>query len=150
MNGAGDVHGIRAGPRPPRTSWTMLLFAVAVPETKSPPSCDRGVDVEFPALGAVRGVLLRPGEVEDTGWRVEKLSGVLQRLRDASPGVAGRPRLIAVDGRRGAGNDAFRMQGDLDEQERRLIARDGNSAGQQPHVAEWLAEELPLLLRDQP
>jgi hypothetical protein len=186
-------------------------------------------------------MLLRPGEVEATGWRVELLSDVLQRLRDASPGVAGRPRLIAVDGRGGAGkstlverlraivpasgvvhtddvawNHAFFdwggvlvenilrplqrgegvefrppawiehdrpgaicipagvdvvwvegtgiireelarwidasiwIQGDLDEQERRLVARDGNSAAQQRHIAEWLAEELPLLLREQP
>ena len=34
--------------------------------------------------------------------------------------------------------------------ERRLVARDGNSAAQQRHIAEWLAEELPLLLREQP
>jgi hypothetical protein len=184
---------------------------------------------------------LHPGEIEATGWRVEKLSDVLQRLRDASPGVAGRPRLIAIDGRGGAGkstlverlrafvpasgivhtddiawNHAFFdwagmmvenilrplhrgegvefrppawieherpgtirvpagvdvvwvegtgiireelarwidasiwVQGDLEEQERRLVARDGNSVAQQRHIAEWLAEELPLLLREQP
>jgi hypothetical protein len=39
---------------------------------------------------------------------------------------------------------------DLDEQESRLVARDGDSADQQRHIAEWLAEELPLLLREQP
>jgi hypothetical protein len=42
------------------------------------------------------------------------------------------------------------VQGDLDEQERRLVARDGDSADQRRHVAEWLAEELPLMLREQP
>jgi hypothetical protein len=184
---------------------------------------------------------LHPGEVEATGWRVEQVSDVVQRLRDAPPGVAGRPRLIAIDGRGGAGkstlverlraitpasavvhtddiawNHAFFdwggvmienilrplhrgeavelrplawikhdrpgairipagldvvwlegtgiireelaqwidasiwMQGDLDEQERRLVARDGNSPAQQQHIAAWLAEELPLLLREQP
>jgi hypothetical protein len=186
-------------------------------------------------------MLLHPGEVEATGWRVEKLSDVVQRLRDASPGVAGRPRVIAIDGRGGAGKTAlverlcavvpasgavhtddiawhhaffdwgtllvenilrplhrgeaveFRppawierdrpgairvpagadvvwvegtgsireelacwtdasiwVQGDLDEQARRLTARDGNSAAQRRHVAEWMTEELPLLLREQP
>ena len=42
------------------------------------------------------------------------------------------------------------MQGDLDEQERRLVARDGDSAAQQQHIAEWLSEELPLMLRERP
>ena len=42
------------------------------------------------------------------------------------------------------------IQGDLDEQERRLVARDGDSAAQQDHIAGWLAEELPLMLREQP
>jgi hypothetical protein len=184
---------------------------------------------------------LHPGEVEATSWRVEKVSDVVQRLRDASPGVAGRPRLIGIDGRGGAGkstlferlqptfprsevvhtddiawNHAFFdwtdlmienvmrplhrgeavefrplawiehdrpgtiripagldvvwiegtgiireelapwldasiwVQGDLDEQESRLVARDGNSPAQQQHIANWLAEELPLLLREQP
>ena len=184
---------------------------------------------------------LHPGEVEATGWRVETLSDVLQRLRTAAPDVAGRPRLIAIDGRGGAGKSTlverlralvpasgvvhtddvawnqayfdwgdlmvenilrplrrgeavdFRppawiahgrpgairvpagtdvvwvegtgiireefapwldasiwLQGDLDEQERRLVARDGDSAAQQQHIAAWLAEELPLMLREQP
>jgi hypothetical protein len=184
---------------------------------------------------------LHPGEVEAAGWRVETLSDVVQRLRGAAPDVVGRPRLVAVDGRGGAGkstlveriravvpasgvvhtddvawNQAFFdwgelmvehvlrplrrgeavefrppawvehgrpgairvpagadvvwiegtgiireefapwidasiwVQGDLDEQERRLVARDGDSAAQRQHVADWLAEELPLMLREQP
>lgn len=184
---------------------------------------------------------LHPGEVEAHGWRVEQLSDLLQRLRDASPGVAGRPRVVAIDGRGGAGKSTlserlrvivsesvvvhtddvawnqayfdwgvllrehvlqplhqgeavhFRppawiehgrvgairipasaefvwvegtgiirhelatwidasiwIQADLDEQERRLTARDGNSPDQRQHVAAWLAEELPFLLREEP
>jgi hypothetical protein len=184
---------------------------------------------------------LHPGEVEAAGWRVEKLSGVVQRLWEAAPDVTGRPRVIAIDGRGGSGkstlaerlrlkvpasgvvhtddiawNQAFFdwgdlmvenvlrpihrgeavefrppawiahdppgairfpagadvvwiegtgtireefalwidasiwMQGDLDEQERRLVARDGSSAAQQQHISEWLAEELPLMLRERP
>lgn len=42
------------------------------------------------------------------------------------------------------------VQGDLDEQERRLVARDGDSADQRRHVAAWLAEELPFMLRERP
>jgi hypothetical protein len=42
------------------------------------------------------------------------------------------------------------MPGDLDEQERRLIARDGDSPEQREQVANWLLEELPFLLREQP
>jgi uridine kinase len=184
---------------------------------------------------------LHPGEVAATGWRVDKLSDVLQQLRTAAPDVAGRPLLVAIDGRGGAGKSAlverlqgivpasgvvhtddiawnqaffdwgdlmvenilrplhrgeaveFRppawiehnrpdaifvpagadvvwvegtgiireefapwidasiwMQGDLDEQERRLVARDGDSAAQQQHIADWLTEEVPLILREQP
>jgi dephospho-CoA kinase len=182
---------------------------------------------------------LHPGEPEATGWRVEKLSEVVRRLRAAAP--AGRPLLVAIDGRGGAGKStlaerlrsvvpasavvhtddvawnhayfdwgglmaenvikplhrgeavefrprawaehhrpgairvaagldvvwiegtgiireelaawidaAIWVQGDLDEQERRLVARDGDSADQRRHVAAWLAEELPFVLREQP
>ena len=184
---------------------------------------------------------LHPGETEAAGWRVAKLTDVVRRLREEAPGVTGRPLVVAVDGRGGAGKTtlverfrslvprsevvhtddvawnhayfdwggllaenvlvplhrgeavAFRpvawadhdrpgairvasgadvvwvegtgiireqcapwidasiwVQGDLDEQERRLSARDGDSAEQRRHVAAWLAEELPFLLREQP
>ncbi|HEX7304308.1 hypothetical protein [Lentzea sp.] len=42
------------------------------------------------------------------------------------------------------------VQGDLDEQERRLVERDGDSAAQREHVTAWLAEELPHMQREQP
>lgn len=181
---------------------------------------------------------LHPGEPEAAGWRVERLSEVVRRLLGTA---GGRPRLIAIDGRGGAGKSTlaerlrtlvpasavvhtddvawhhayfdwadllvenvlrplrrgeaveFRppawvergrpgairvpdgmdvvwvegtgtireelapwldasiwVQGDLDEQERRLVARDGDSAAQREHVAAWLAEELPFLLRERP
>ncbi|GGM69542.1 hypothetical protein GCM10011609_01570 [Lentzea pudingi] len=183
---------------------------------------------------------LHPGETEAAGWRVAKLTDVVRRLREEG-GVTGRPLLVAIDGRGGAGKSslaerlrkavpdsavvhtddvawhhayfdwggliaenvlaplhraeavAFRppawiardrpgeirvpagtdvvwvegtgiiraelarwldasiwVQGDLDEQERRLVARDGDSAEQRRHVAAWLAEELPFLLRERP
>jgi hypothetical protein len=50
---------------------------------------------------------LHPGEVEATGWRVERLSDVVHRLLEAAPDVVGRPRLIAVDGRGGAGKSTL-------------------------------------------
>ena len=184
---------------------------------------------------------LHPGEVEAAGWRVVTVADAVRQLRAASPGVTGRPRVIAVDGRGGAGkttlvgrlravvpnsavvhtddlawNQAYfdwgdllaehvlrplhrgeavdhrpaawaahdrpgsitvpagadvvwvegtgvirgelapwldasvYVQGDLAEQERRLVARDGDAPEQQEHVANWLREELPFLLREQP
>lgn len=42
------------------------------------------------------------------------------------------------------------MQGDLHEQERLLAVRDGDSPEQLKHVANWLLEELPFMLREQP
>ncbi|MCS7478667.1 uridine kinase [Umezawaea endophytica] len=184
---------------------------------------------------------LHPGEVQASGWRVEEPAALVGRLRAAASGVTGRPLVVAVDGRGGAGKSTFVerlravvpasaavhtddvawhhayfdwggllvenvlrplhrgeavefrprawierdrpgairvpsgvdvvwvegtgiireefapwvdasiwVQGDLDEQERRLVARDGDSPAQRRHVAAWLAEELPLLLREQP
>jgi len=190
-----------------------------------------------------RGLLMRlhPGEPEAVDWQVASLLDVVRHLRDASPDVTGRPRVIAIDGRGGAGKTTlaqrfrtavpnsfvlhtddvawnhayfdwggvlaenilrplhrgqavdFRpdawvahhrpgsitvpagadvlwiegtgvireelapwldasvwMQGDLDEQERLLTVRDGESPEQLEHVANWLREELPFLLREQP
>ncbi|WP_436533096.1 uridine kinase family protein [Actinoplanes sp. HUAS TT8] len=184
---------------------------------------------------------LHPGEPEASGWHVVTVRDAVQQLREASPGVSGRPRVIAVDGRGGSGKSTlasrlraavprsavvhtddvawnhayfdwgdvlaanileplhrgravdFRpaawighdrpgsitvpagldfvwvegtgviraslarwldasiyLQGDLDEQERRLNARDGDSPEQREHVANWLVEELPFMLREQP
>lgn len=184
---------------------------------------------------------LHPGETEAVGWQVVNLPDAVRRLRAAFPGVVGRPRVIAIDGRGGAGKTTlaerlrsavpdsvvvhtddvawnyayfdwgavlaenvlqpvhrgeavnFRptawsehdrpgsitvaadadivwvegtgiireelapwldagmwLQGDLDEQERLLAVRDGDSPEQQEHVANWLKEELPFLLREQP
>ncbi len=184
---------------------------------------------------------LHPGETEAVGWRVVTVLDAVQHLCDASPDVTGRPRVIAIDGRGGAGkttlaqqlraavpnsavvhtddvawNQAyfdwgpllaerilrplFRgeavdvrlpawiahdrpgsitvpagldvvwvegtgiireelapwldasvwLQGDLDEQERRLLVRDGDSDEQREHVANWMSEELPFMLREQP
>ncbi|GAB3078964.1 hypothetical protein [Micromonospora schwarzwaldensis] len=184
---------------------------------------------------------LHPGETEAVGWRTMSVLDAVQHLRDASPDVTGRPRVIAIDGRGGAGkttlaerlrdavpNSAvvhtddvawhhayfdwgavlienilrplhrgeavdFRprpwtdrgrpgsitvpagtdfvyvegtgvireelapwldasvyLQGDRYVQERLLVARDGDSPEQTEHVAKWLREELPFLLREQP
>jgi hypothetical protein len=184
---------------------------------------------------------LRPGEIEATGWQVVTAGDAVGRLLAAAPGVAGRPRVFAIDGRGGAGKTtlaerlrrsvpgsavvhtddvawhhacfewgdllvekileplhrgtavSFRpdawvrrdrpgsitvpagagvvwvegtgvirdelapwldasiwMQGDLGEQERLLAARDGDSPEQREHVVNWLAEELPFLLRERP
>jgi len=44
---------------------------------------------------------LHPGETEAAGWRAITLRDAVRQLRDASPDVTGRPRVIAIDGRRG-------------------------------------------------
>ncbi|MEO6083685.1 MAG: hypothetical protein ABIQ18_11340 [Umezawaea sp.] len=184
---------------------------------------------------------LHPGEPEAVGWRVVPVLDAVRQLLDAAPDITGRPRVIAIDGRGGAGKttlaerlrevvpesaivhtddvawnhayfdwgavlvenvlrplhrgeavnfrpDAWTthgrtgsitvpagavvvwvegtgvireelapwldasvwVQGDLDEQERSLVARDGDSPEQREHVANWLLEELPFLLREQP
>jgi hypothetical protein len=184
---------------------------------------------------------LHPGETEAVGWRVVTVRDAVRRLREASPDVAGRPRVIAIDGRGGAGKTTLAerlrravpgsavvhtddvawhhacfdwgplmlehilrplhrgeavdflpaawithgrpgsitvpagadvvwiegtgviraelapwldasvwLQGDLDEQERLLVDRDGDSPEQLEHVANWLLEELPFMVREQP
>ncbi|BEL05106.1 4-amino-4-deoxychorismate synthase [Actinoplanes sichuanensis] len=184
---------------------------------------------------------LHPGEPEATGWRVTPLAAIVDRLRAASPGVGGRPRVVAIDGRGGSGKTTLAdrlvaavpdsavvhtddiawhhayfdwggqladhvlkplhrgapvdhrpaawidrrrpgsiivpagldfvwvegtgvlrdelspwldasiyLQGDLDDQDRLLLARDGDSPEQRAHVAGWLREELPFLLRERP
>jgi hypothetical protein len=192
-------------------------------------------------IGEGERMRLHAGEVEAVGWRVVTVAEAVRWLWDAAGDVTGRPRVIAVDGRGGAGKttlaERFRaavpgsavvhtddvawnhayfdwgavvaenilrplhqwaavdfrpgawvahdrpgsitvpagagvvwvegtgiiraeldpwldasvwIQGDLDEQERRLADRDGDSPGQREHVANWLREELPFLLREQP
>ncbi|GAA4561323.1 hypothetical protein GCM10023097_77920 [Streptomyces collinus] len=46
---------------------------------------------------------LRPGEVEAVGWRVVTVLDAVRQLCDASPDVTGRPQVITIDGRGGAG-----------------------------------------------
>ena len=50
---------------------------------------------------------LHPGEVEATSWRVATLTDLVQHLVQASPGVTRRPRVIALDGRGGAGKSVL-------------------------------------------
>lgn len=42
------------------------------------------------------------------------------------------------------------LQGDLDVQEDRVLARDGNAGEVREQVARWMEEELPFLAREQP
>lgn len=184
---------------------------------------------------------LHPGETEAVGWTVVTVNDAVRQLRDASPAVTGRPRVIAIDGRGGSGKTSlaerlhnavpnsaivhtddvawnqayfdwaallaenilqplhrgeavdFRppawiahdrpgsitvpggaafiwvegtgisrqelapwldasvwVQGDVGEQERRLLVRDGDSPEMLEHVANWMLEELPFLVREQP
>lgn len=46
---------------------------------------------------------LHPGEPEAVDWQVVPLSDMVRKLMDASPGITGRPRVIAIDGRGGSG-----------------------------------------------
>ena len=55
-------------------------------------------------------MLLHPGEAEARGWQVAKLDDVVRRLFEASPAVDGRPRVIAIDGRGGAGKSMLAEQ----------------------------------------
>ncbi len=62
---------------------------------------------------------LHPGEVEASPWRVETLDSVLRRLTKTPPQVMGRPRIIAIDGRGGAGKTV------LVEQLQRVVPASG-------------------------
>ncbi|WP_328936418.1 hypothetical protein OG288_01365 [Streptomyces tauricus] len=53
---------------------------------------------------------LHPGETGAVDWRVVTLLGAVRQLRDASPDVMGRPRVIAIDGRGGAGKTTLAEQ----------------------------------------
>ena len=101
---------VRSIPRAPGSAdWnatTLWLTASETdPQTRGAATPDRGRRTQRPR-GGFR-CACTPGEVEATGWRVEKLPDVLQRLRAAAPHVAGRPRLIAIDGRGGAGKSTL-------------------------------------------
>ena len=50
---------------------------------------------------------LHPGEVEASGWHVTTMPDVVRQLQRASPGVTKRPRVIAIDGRGGAGKSTM-------------------------------------------
>ncbi|MFF0309370.1 hypothetical protein ACFYSC_18245 [Streptosporangium sp. NPDC004379] len=56
---------------------------------------------------------LHPGETQAVGWQVVTVLDAVRRLCDASPGVTGRARVIAIDGRGGAGKTtlAERLRG---------------------------------------
>lgn len=46
---------------------------------------------------------LHPGEIEAVGYRIVTLSDFVEQLCAASPNISGRPRVVAIDGRGGAG-----------------------------------------------
>lgn len=50
---------------------------------------------------------LYPGETEAVGWRVVTVLDAVRQLRRATPDVTGRPRVIAIDGRGGAGKTTW-------------------------------------------
>jgi hypothetical protein len=52
-------------------------------------------------------MLLHAGESEGRDWRVTTIDDVVQRLFEAAPAVDGRPRVVAIDGRGGAGKSTL-------------------------------------------
>lgn len=184
---------------------------------------------------------LHPGEVEADGWRAQGLAELVGHLRRTCPDVQGRPLVVAVDGRGGAGKSVLArrlrevveasavvhtddvawnhasfdwgrvmaenilaplhrgrgvdfspqawvehgragaisvaagldvvwvegtgiireeltgwidasiyLQGDLDVQAARVLARDGDAGEVREQVARWMEEELAFLAREQP
>jgi hypothetical protein len=46
---------------------------------------------------------LHPGETAAAGWRVIRVRDAVRQLSAVAPDVTGRPQVIAIDGRGGAG-----------------------------------------------